>query len=183
VLFVASLDWPRYGVVCDEDRSVWFGQFIGLVWHWSALWYVRQELFERNPERATSLSIRVAHTQQWIHVVANRVCQMFGKKADSLKVRNLTFDLKESDGSLAEWACKEVHAVAIRGPTTKEYICARLFVADETLTLARNYKVDEHEAMRLLDNLGSVAPRWWSSFSSSHVTAPTRSKTRALFAG
>ncbi|MGF6533271.1 hypothetical protein P3T20_004071 [Paraburkholderia sp. GAS206C] len=154
VLIVASLKWPSQTAFDDQTRGRQFGQLLGLMWHWTVLWYVQQKLQAANTKDLVNYSIRVARTQQWLHVVGNSVYQILGAQAEHLRVRNLTFDLKDSGAALAEWARKDIKDVAMRGPTAKEYICARLLEADKTLTVDGNRQVDGPTTTGLLDSLG-----------------------------
>ncbi|MCP2092029.1 UNVERIFIED_ORG: hypothetical protein J2Y81_008135 [Paraburkholderia sediminicola] len=153
VTIVASLEWPRQSTQGTQEQAEDFERFIGLVWHWTVLCRV-QRIFGRNSQDAVDISVRVARTEQWLHVVGNDVYQILGRKADSLRVRNLTFDRKESGAALAEWARKEIIGVATRGLSATDYICSRLLAAAPTLTNDRNQEIDFYVTMRLLDSLG-----------------------------
>lgn len=147
VVIVASLKWP-------QATGMDFGQLMGLIWHWTVLWYVRAKLLEMDATLPVEYSIRVARTEQWLHVVGDSVFQIFGKSPEEVKVRSLTFDLKESGSALADWARKELNEVAMRGATAPEFIFARLLAADSELTCDANQRLSPNMTDGLLSALG-----------------------------
>jgi hypothetical protein len=130
---VAPLEYPQFDDASMQDKALFFGKFIGLVWHYVVLWHVRRAL-EADSKDVCEHRIRIAKTSLWLHVVDRTVYQILGDDlGEDVKVRNLTHDMDEISVSLARWAKREIQTLAARGPTAEEYICTCLTDAHQAI--------------------------------------------------
>ncbi|RZF25541.1 hypothetical protein EVC45_32720 [Paraburkholderia sp. UYCP14C] len=131
---VTPLEYPEFDDESMQDKALFFGKFIGLVWHYVVLWQVRRALEADSKDVVCEHRIRIAQTSLWLHVVDRTVFQILGDdRGKDVKVRNLTHDMDEISVSLARWAKREIQTLAARGPTVEEYICTCLTDAHQTI--------------------------------------------------
>ncbi|MGF6483961.1 hypothetical protein [Paraburkholderia sp. JPY419] len=131
---VTPLEYPEFDGESMQDKALFFGKFIGLVWHYVVLWHVRRALEGDSKELVCEHKIRIAQTSLWLHVVDRTVYQILGDdRGKDVKVRNLTHDMDEISVSLARWAKREIQTLAARGPTAEEYICTCLTDAHQAI--------------------------------------------------
>ncbi|MGF6817752.1 hypothetical protein OKW33_004623 [Paraburkholderia atlantica] len=150
---VTPLEYPEFDGESMQDKALFFGKFIGLVWHYVVLWHVRRALQGDSKEVVCEHKIRIAQTSLWLHVVDRTVYQILGDdRGKDVKVRNLTHDMDEISVSLARWAKREIQTLAARGSTAEEYICTCLtdahhaIPADGAATFGQN---EDHILERL----------------------------------
>ncbi|MGF6414182.1 hypothetical protein [Paraburkholderia sp. MM5482-R1] len=131
---VTPLEYPEFDDGSMQDKALFFGKFIGLVWHYVVLWHVRRALEADSKDVVCEHKIRIAQTSLWLHVVDRTVYQILGDdRGKDVKVRNLTHDMDEISVSLARWAKREIQTLAARGPTVEEYICTCLTDAHQAI--------------------------------------------------
>ncbi|WP_429446903.1 hypothetical protein [Paraburkholderia sp. WC7.3g] len=131
---VTPLEYPQFDDESMQDKALFFGKFIGLVWHYVVLWHVRRALEADSKDVVCEHKIRIAQTSLWLHVVDRTVYQILGDdRGKDVKVRNLTHDMDEISVSLARWAKREIQTLAARGPTVEEYICTCLTDAHQAI--------------------------------------------------
>lgn len=133
VLIVSPIPFPQAADVLDKeiDRAKKFHDFIGLVWYWMVL-----RKFQQRTKKPAEFKYRIviAYTSLWVHVIDNEVFQVFGDFPNQLKVRRLTFDMRDKGASVVEWGRREVSETASRGQPAEEYICALIAKAAMEIT-------------------------------------------------
>ncbi|MBK5124974.1 hypothetical protein IQ288_34670 [Burkholderia sp. R-69980] len=164
ILFVVT-DVPLKLSPKKGDGGMKFAKFIGLAWYWVCLNEAAKKV------EGAEYDIMVANTSNWIHVVDNQVFQLIGTPPDSLRVRDLNFDInviaydedesvsgaEEAGKNLVNWAISNIERLAERGTSAEEYLRSVLMYSFIQRGWEGDHEIDLSGIKSLLPVLGLQA--------------------------
>jgi hypothetical protein len=157
-----------------KDRVLHFEKFVGLMWHTVVLRKAAQALARRGI--FADYEIRIGESSNWMHVVDDRVFQLFGKIPTNIYSRNLTEDTSRVDDSFAgenlvKWAMEDIQRVALRGMDSVDYLCAAISHA----MMYPYFRFSEGTFQDILDSLDFAL--WFKRLMKSISILPGRART------
>jgi hypothetical protein len=164
VRIVAPLEYPLHdnATVSSVDAANRFHNFMGLIWHWLALYKLKHGSKDSVAKHMPHLDYAIVITEvsHWVHVVNGNVYQIIGDYPDHLKVRNLTLELTEMSRRLEKWEREEILKLAERGQDAADFICSAL-----TAAILSQRSITYPNFNLILDSLGC---RHWMNRASSY---------------